>query len=168
MANILTENEAATVLRCDSTDADMLALLSSVDAYIKNATGHDWASDSPVIPEAKSAARMLLVKWHEDPGMMGNSAPALGYGLSACLVQLEAMALRYRKFFGRNGAGSIPLPGASVGDSVQSLIGLVGATGDQSANFEEMITVSDQIQQTSDEDLSAKAYRVYVVPLSSL
>lgn len=168
MANILTASEAATVLRCDETDADMLALLSAVDAYIKNATGHDWASDSQVVDEAKSAARMLLVKWHEDPGMMGNNSVALGFGLSACLIQLEAMALRYREFFGRDGAGSIELPGTAVGDTVSSLVGLVGVTGDKKADFETMITVDGQIQQVSESDLSANVYRTYLTPIGSL
>lgn len=93
MANILTAAEAATVLRCDQADADMLQLLPSVDAYLKNATGRDWAADTPIRPEAKSAARMLLVRWHEDPGGMA-AGSALGFGLSACLVQLEAVALQ--------------------------------------------------------------------------
>lgn len=168
MTNILTTSEAATVLRCDESDADMLVLLPAVDAYIKNATGHDWTLDNPVVPEAKSAARMLLVKWHEDPGMMGNSTAPLGYGLSACLIQLEALALRYQEFFGRDGAGSIELPGANVGDTVTSLVGLVGVTGDKKADFETMITVDGQIQQVSESDLSANAYRAFLTPIGSL
>lgn len=168
MANILTASEAATVLRCETTDADMLALLPAVDAYIKNATGHDWASDSSIVPEAKSAARMLLVKWHEDPGMMSNGNTSLGYGLAACLIQLEAMALRYREFFGRDGAGSIDLPGAAAGDSVTTLVGLVGVTGDKKTDFETMITVDGQIQQVSESDLSANVYRAFLTPIGSL
>jgi len=168
MANILTESEAATVLRCDETDADMLALLPAVDSYIKNATGHDWTSENPILPEAKSAARMLLVKWHEDPGMMGNSTASLGYGLAACLIQLEAMALRYREFFGRNGAGCIDLTGATIGDTVTSLTGLVGVTGDKKNDFESMITVDGQIQQVSGSDLSANIYRAFLTPIGSL
>jgi hypothetical protein len=92
MANILTAAEAATVLRCDVADANMLQLLPSVDAYIDRATGRDWAVDAVIRPEAKSAARMLLVRWHEDPGGMA-AGNALGFGLSAVLVQLEALAL---------------------------------------------------------------------------
>jgi len=168
MANILTASEAATVLRCETTDADMLALLPAVDAYIKNATGHDWASDNPVLPEAKSAARMLLVKWHEDPGMMSNGTASLGYGLASCLIQLEAKALRYQEFFGRDGAGSIDLPGALAGDTVSTLVGLVGVTGDKKTDFETMITVDGQIQQVSESDLSANVYRAFLNPIGSL
>lgn len=93
MANILTATEAANILRCAETDPAMLDLLPQVDAYIQNATGRDWAADDPVPPEAKSAARMLLVRWHEDPGSMAAGA-SLGFGLTAALVQLEALALQ--------------------------------------------------------------------------
>ncbi|HCS40392.1 MAG TPA: hypothetical protein DIW44_12515 [Anaerolineaceae bacterium] len=168
MANILTASEAATVLRCDITDADMLALLPLVDDYLFQATSHDWAKDDPINITAKSAARMLLVLWHENPSMITSGMTTLSFGLNAVLMQLKSLALRYHEFFGCEGAGSISLPGVMVGDTVQSLTGLVGVTGDQSAQFEEMITVEDHIQQVVDEDLSANAYRVYIVPLSAL
>ncbi len=94
MANILTEAEAAAVLRTTEDDELMLDILPQVDAYIAMATGRDWSADSPVRPEAKAAARMLLVKWHEDPGAMGVAfGGALGFGLNAALIQLEALAL---------------------------------------------------------------------------
>ena len=90
--NILTAAEGATVLRCLNTDQDMLDLLPMVDKYIEMATGRDWTADTTIYPEAKSAARMLLVRWHEDPGGMAAGA-ALGHGLLAALSQLEAKAL---------------------------------------------------------------------------
>jgi hypothetical protein len=89
---ILTVTEGANVLRCEETDPELLALLPIIDAYIENATGRDWAADTTIQPEAKGAARMLLVRWHEDPGGMA-AGSALGFGLSACLTQLEALAL---------------------------------------------------------------------------
>jgi len=95
MANILTELEGAAVLRCDENDQNMLDLLPQVDGYIQYATGRDWTVDSPIRAEAKAAARMLLVRWHEDPGGMG-AGGALGYGLAAALMQLEALALQLR------------------------------------------------------------------------
>jgi hypothetical protein len=94
VANILTEIEASAVLRVEPDDQIMLDILPQVDAYIKLATGRDWAADDLVRPEAKSAARMLLVKWYEDPGAMGVAfGGSLGFGLSAALLQLEAIAL---------------------------------------------------------------------------
>lgn len=92
MANILTAAEAANTLRCDETDPAMLDLLPSVDAYIRMATGRDWAADNPVRAEAKSAARMLLTMWHENPAMLGQ-AGSLSFGLQAALLQLETLAL---------------------------------------------------------------------------
>ena len=168
MTNILTASEAATVLRCDSTDADMLALLPQVDAYIKKATGRDWSADTTVEATAKSAARILITMWHENPGMMSGDAPSLGAGLQACLVQLEAMALFYKEFWGRDGAGPCELPGAYRGDSVAALIGLVGVSGDQSANFESVITIDREIQQTSTSDLESYIYRAKLVSPADL
>lgn len=167
MANILSASEAATVLRCASDDPIMLAMLSGVDAYIRRATGRDWTADAAICEEAKSCARMLLVQWHENPGMTGSEG-SLSFGLAACLTQLQAMALEYIEFYGRDGAGAVLLPGAHKGDTVSSVTGLIGATGDQSASFEAVITVSGQIQQVSTSDLSDKVYRVKLTPPGEL
>lgn len=92
--NILTPAEAATVLRCAEDDPNMLMLLPVVDTYLSNVTGFDWAEDPYQIPlEAKSAARMLLVMWHENPAMIGMPGSSLGFGLAAVLMQLKALAL---------------------------------------------------------------------------
>lgn len=93
MANILTADDAANVLRTTKTDQTMLDLLPGVDAYIKMATGRDWTLDTVIRPEAKSAARMLLVMWHEAPAMIGQGLTSLPHGLAAALTQLEALAL---------------------------------------------------------------------------
>jgi len=164
---ILSRAEAATVLRCEQDDPNMIDLLSLVDGYIRQATGRDWSKDMPIRSEARSAARMLLVRWHEDPGGMAAGA-AMGFGLTACLVQLEALALRYKIFAGGNGAGAICLPGAHLGDTVSSLVGKVGASGDQSAAFEAVITFEGQIQQVSTADLSDHWYQVHLVPPEAL
>lgn len=92
MTNILTAGEAAEVLRVEITDANMLRLLPLIDAYIKNASGRDWTLDNPAHPTAKSAARMLLVRWFEDPGQMA-SGNTLNFGLNAAMTQLKALAL---------------------------------------------------------------------------
>lgn len=168
MANILTATEAANVLRCSETDPAMLDLLPSVDKYIRMASGHDWASDDPVCPEAKSAARMLLVLLHENPAMIGQGVTSLDYGLSAMLAQLEVLAYRYQRFAGRVGAGPIALSGAKAGDTVQAVVGKIGAAGDQSTAFEAVISVGGEIQQVSTADLSGNWYEAYLVPLSDL
>jgi len=164
MANILTAAEAANVLRVETTDANMLALLPGVDDYIKNATGHDWAAEAEIPEAAKNAARMLIVRWYEDPGGMAAGA-ALGFGLSACLAQLEAMALAYYEIEGLSSGGYISLPAAREGDTVDSVTGLVNTSGDQSTLFEATISEDGYILQTSSSDLDEKYYRVHLTHL---
>jgi hypothetical protein len=170
MANILNVSEAANAVRTTTTDQVMLDLLPMVDKYIQMATGRDWSADTVIAPEAKSAARMLLVSWYENPSMItpvGAGGASLGFGLTAALIQLEALALRYRHFEGLNSAGGILLPGAKVGDTVTSVTGVVGVTGDQSAAFETVISVEDQIQQVSTSDLTEKFYRALLTPVEA-
>jgi len=164
MTNILTAAEAALVLRCDETDVRMLALLPQIDAHIKNATGHAWEGDDTINETAKAAARILLVRGYEDPGMMG-SANSQSFALSSYFSQLEALALRYVEFQGRSGAGPIYAERITLGDQVDSLVGISGVSGDQSSGFESIITVDGQIQQTSTEDLSDYWFRAHLVPV---
>jgi hypothetical protein len=168
MANILTAAEAGQVLRIDAGDAGMLALLPLIDAHIKRATGHDWAVDATIFPEAKAAARILITLWFENPAMISAGYTPLNSGLSACFLILGAMALQFQEFQGGSGAGAIPLVGARVGDTVSSLTGLIGLSGDQSSKFEAVITVDDQIQQIYTQNLAGKFFRVYLKPLGDL
>lgn len=92
MANILTVTEAANVLRTAEDDPSMLDLLPIVDAYITTATGKYWEMDPTIHPIAKGAARILLVRLHEDPGAMA-AGVALGVGFDAMIVQLQAIKL---------------------------------------------------------------------------
>lgn len=162
MTNILSTTEAANVLRTVTTDALMLDLLPQVDSYIENATGRDWTVDALINPLVKSAARMLLVMWYENPAMMGNGMTSLSHGLAAVLSQLEAIALHYFHVEGGSGAGYLPLPGACEGDTVTSVTGVTGVSGDQSAAFETVITLDGYIQQLSSSDLTEKWFRIYL------
>src|SRR5512138_3195911 len=142
MPNILSAAEAASILRTEATDSAMLTLLPQVDAYIQSATGRDWTADAPAHPAAKAAAGMLLVTWFDNPSQMGADTP-LAFGLNAVLTQLEAEALKYRKYqiYGRDLVGAISLAGALVGDEVISVTGIYGAAGSQDDKFETVITV---------------------------
>jgi hypothetical protein len=163
--NILSSAEAAAFLRCDEDDPIMLLLLPEIDEYIKRGTGHDWAADSTVPQAAKSAARNLLVQWHEDPGMLtGSQATVLSGNFQACMSQLRAMAHYYFTFEGLPGAGMIQIAGVSEGDSVITLVGKVGISGDQSSKFESVITWDGYLVQTSSEDLEEKWFTAYMVP----
>lgn len=157
MTNVLTATEAANFVRTTSTDAVMLQLLPLVYQYLLNATGHDWEADSTIHPTAKIAAGMLLVYWYDNPGALGTAPETI----SNQLVQLEAEALKYRKyeFEGLNGAGSVYLPGAREGDTVVKLVGIVGATGDQKAKFESSISAEgDYLAQTYSGDLTDQIF----------
>lgn len=60
---------------------------------------------------------------------------------------------------GKNGTGAVTLTGAVVGDIVENVAGITaGSLGNAAASFESVITVVNQIQQSSASDLSAKAY----------
>lgn len=158
MTNILTAAQAATFVRTQTSDAVMLQLLPLVDEYLKNATGHDWAADATIHNSAVIAAGMLLVYWYDNPGAVGSTPNTI----AGTLVQLEAEALKYRKyeFAGANSAGGISVPGARQGDVVMKLIGTYGVSGNQSASFESIVSENDLVQQTSSSDLSDNLYVV--------
>ena len=160
MSNVLTAAEAANFVRTTPTDAVMLQLLPLVDEYLYKATGHDWATDATIHPLAKATAGIILVTWYDNPGMSG--ADPDGPGISGHLVQLEAEALKYRKyqFKGRDSAGSIPLSGARDGDVVLKLVGVDGVANDQKTKFASVISADNQIEQVSSADLSGNQYVV--------
>ena len=162
MSNILTPSEAADYVRTEQSDTVMLMLLDQVDAYIKSATGRDWAADTVKNPLARMCAGIILVAWYDDPSQMGMGPQ----NATNALVQLEVAALKYRKysFFGNSSAGPISIPGAMEGDDVIKLVGVQGVSGDQTANFESVISDDGYIDQTSTSDLSDN---IYVVILKS-
>ena len=163
MANILTAAEGALFLRTDATDVIMLQLLPLVDEFIQRATGRDWTQDATINNTAKSAAMILLLHWYDNPAQaQRGSETLLPYGLTNVLSQLEAEALKYRKyqFEGIDGAGDISLPGALQGDDLISLTGVYGLSGDQSAKFESEISDTGYIAQTSGSDLTDNLFVV--------
>ena len=96
--SILTPTEAATVLRCEIDDQNMLDLLEQVTAFVENATGWKWSQDTVINASAKSAARMLLVRWFENPAQTGSEYEVpLTVGLNAVLLQLKAEAVRLKE-----------------------------------------------------------------------
>lgn len=143
MTNILTPTEGANFVRTDTADAVMLQLLPLVDQYLLNATGHDWAADATIHNTAKIAAGMLLVAWYDNPTQLGVAPETV----SSALVQLEAEALKYRKYIfeGSNGGGSLYLPGAREGDTIIKLVDFSG--NNQVAHFESAISEDGYIRQ---------------------
>jgi hypothetical protein len=90
----LTTQEAAELLGYDSVESCPAARLnithSAVDDYIQSATGKDWGKDNPVNATAKLVASILLVRWFEDPGMIGKVNDV---GLISLIGQLHAKAI---------------------------------------------------------------------------
>jgi hypothetical protein len=95
---ILTSDEAYQALDYNSADELPLKvtsiILPAVDDYLKNATGKDWgaltATYTVIDPLAKQVAAVLLVRWLNNPDMVGQviDAPVL-----ALIAQLEAKYL---------------------------------------------------------------------------
>ncbi len=90
---ILTTQEAADMLGLDdpANYPKLNVILPAVDDFIKNATGKDWAADTVIDPVSKIAATVLLVRWFEDPGMIGK---ADDLGIIGLIKQLAAKALQ--------------------------------------------------------------------------
>jgi hypothetical protein len=59
----------------------------------------------------------------------------------------------YPPTFGRNGAGSVPLPGAMVGESVLAVLN-ISTQASGASSFETTISKAGAIQQTSGSNLS--------------
>lgn len=74
-------------------------------------------------------------------------------------------ATRNYGFTGVASAGAITLTGVKVGDIVKGVANATDGTND-SANFETVITVANQIQQTSASNLSTKKFVALVVAQS--
>ena len=93
MSNILTQQEAFDILRLDG-DASLYPqlniILPAIDDYIKTGTGKDWSQDLEIDPTAKIIANVLLVRWFEDPGMIGKVSDE---GIISLVSQLHAKAL---------------------------------------------------------------------------
>jgi len=93
MSNILTQKEAFDILRLDG-DASLYPqldiILPAIDEYLETATGKDWAKDDTKDPLAKMVASVLLVRWFDDPGMIGKVEDK---GIISLVSQLHAKAI---------------------------------------------------------------------------
>ena len=92
---ILTSQEASEILKYNSP-GEMPGnitsiILPAIDTFIKDATGKDWALGVPIDPTAKMVASVLLVRWYEDPGMIGKAPDS---GIVMFISQLHAKVLQ--------------------------------------------------------------------------
>ena len=89
-------------------------------------------------------------------------------GAAWVIRDLRLAQVKY-SFTGNNGAAARTATGAKVGDRIVAVIGWVTATGvflgPNTGDFESVVSVADQIQQTA-TDLSANSYYALVEPRS--
>lgn len=79
-------------------------------------------------------------------------------GLAGAIIKIELIS-----FTGAASAGACTVTGLKTSDVVLSVTGVASGTkGDQSAKFESVITVNDQIQQTDNGNLSANVYMALI------
>jgi hypothetical protein len=70
-------------------------------------------------------------------------------------------------FVGKNGAGACTATGLKVDDVILSVTGVAAAdVGDKSTLFESVVTVADEIQQSSASNLSTKVYTALIKRMS--
>lgn len=92
---ILTQQEASELLNYLTVDEMpekvISVFLPAVDAFLKNATGFDWGTLTDtytmIDPLAKMAAGVLLVRWFDDPSLIGKADDA---GIVGLIGQLRA------------------------------------------------------------------------------
>lgn len=83
-------------------------------------------------------------------------------------AKLTATFAKLMSFTGSNGAGACTATGLAVGDRVVALVGITsGNYGNKASLFESVVTVADQIQQSSVSNLSAVSYVALVIPASA-
>jgi hypothetical protein len=81
---------------------------------------------------------------------------------------VQGVAFLRATFTGRNGAGSISIPGLQAGDFVLKAQRVYGVSSDDySGGFEKTITVDDEIQQNTPADLSAVT-DIYAITLRGI
>lgn len=122
------------------------------------------SADKPVIVEVQARVNTAFNATTTNVLTVGTSTSANEW-LTAAAVN-ETLAGLYPSnsvtaisFTGASAAGACTATGTLVGDRVLSVTGLAsGTVGDKSASFESVVSVADQIQQTSASDLHLNQY----------
>jgi hypothetical protein len=141
--------------------ATLIELASSAETI----TGTDTTKGvTPAGLQAKvsSATAKGIVELATDAEALAGSDTARAItpaNLAGVITKLDIIS-----FAGKNGAGACTMTGVKVGDVVLSVTGTVAAdVGDKASLFEAAITVADQIQQSSETDLSAKVFMALIL-----
>src|SRR5258706_10452947 len=160
MTDILTAAQGALFVRTTASDTIMLQLIPLVTEHVIRATGRDWTKDTTISPMAIAAAGSILTAWYDNPAMVGQASD----GAIGALTQLEAEAMKYRKYIfrGLSGQGIVIIDGLLIGDAVIALRGYFGVSGDQHSKFASVASWDYQLDQTANENLSDNRYMVIV------
>lgn len=105
----------------------------------------------------------------EFPGQPGTSSGrSSALMLDGFCIASNRMAVPFivKAANGLNGAGGVAIANTQPGDTVVSVTGLSGASGDASSSFESTVSVAGQVQQTSASNLSGNVYLFVVFPRS--
>jgi len=91
---------------------------------------------------------------------------------AATLPKIDPAGIKCLAAAGKNGAGAVALAGAAIGDRLVAVIGAPTAGGAletkvPGTDFEGAVTVTDQIQQISATNLSAKTYVFILIPAAA-
>jgi hypothetical protein len=134
--------------------------LGTVDVQVDELTGHDATFPAA---DTSGAAQSGTADIEDD----AITTPKLAAG-AATLPKVGTAGTKSLVAAGRSGAGVVALSGTVIGDRVFLVIGTVTAgTGpllDSDGDFESVITVDDEIQQSAGGDLSANTYQFFLIP----
>jgi hypothetical protein len=87
------------------------------------------------------------------------------------LQSLQLVNTFYNQVTGRNGAGSISVPGVDVGDVLLVFLNgnppYGGLDIGSASPFENVISVADQVQQIATNNFSASSYNVFFLRIQS-
>lgn len=157
----LVAAEAAT-----ATTAGAVELATSAESITGTDTGRAVTPKgladtlASVVPAASATAQGKVELATDAEALAGaDTARAVTpHALAGAILKIELIA-----FAGRAGAGACTATGLKVSDILLSVTGIAaGTVGDQSAKFESVVTVNDQIQQSDAGNLSANIYHALV------
>jgi hypothetical protein len=91
---------------------------------------------------------------------------------AATLPKIDTAGIKVLAAAGKNGSGAVTLTGAAIGDRVVAVFGAPTVGGALEAklpgtDFESAVTVTDQVQQLSADNLSTKTYVFVLIPAAA-
>ena len=138
---------------------------STLKDFLLNGKGREQGTMLPPDADVDAIVTVLetgLEDKHIKAGGVGSASLADN---AVTAAKIAAAAFRRLVFTGMGGSvtpGACTLTGAKIGDVVIGIVNLTDSTSG-TANFESVITVNDQIQQTAHSNLSAKKFDAMLI-----